>query len=111
MANVYVAVPDSNDVWGREQVRTRDLTFDGTVAYVNGTGFTLQANDFGLKYFRGIVIVGMNAAADNTLLVGFVIPKGTTPTSLNARLYSAVGTELANGLYTAFTVRLLAYGG
>lgn len=116
MANTLTRVPDGNDVWGRNNVVTRDLTFDGTVAYVNGTGFVVNASDLGLKFIRGIDGVG-GSIGSGTLVPIFVLygnaasAAGVLPTSVNIRLFSALGTELVNGVYTTFTVRINAYGG
>lgn len=116
MANTITRVPDGDDVWGRHRVVTRDITFDGTVAYVNGTGYTINASDLGLKFITGIDIGG-GSIGSGTLFPVFVVSTnaasgaGTLPTSVNIRLFSAVGTELASGTFTTFTQRLCAWGG
>lgn len=117
MANTITRVQDSIDYWGKSLVVPVDYTFDGTVAYVNGTGFTLNAKDIGMRFFRALEIVGGSLVA-GTYLVKFLTntadaatASGNLPTSVNVRLFSAVGTELANGTYTTFTVRILAIGG
>lgn len=116
MANTLTRVQDGDDVWGRNKVVFRDITFDGTVAYVNGTGFTVNASDLGLKFFRGIDIAGGSIGSGTIFPVFVLYPNaasgaGVVPTSVNIRLFSAIGTELVNGAYTTFTQRLMVNGG
>ena len=63
MANTITRVQDSIDYWGKSLVVPVDYTFDGTVAYVNGTGFTLNAKDIGMRFFRLIETAGGSLAA------------------------------------------------
>lgn len=110
MAQTYTAVPDGFDVWGRNYVRTRDVALSGT--YPSG-GYTINAQDVGLKFFRGVDVVGGDVS-QGTYFVLFDFGTsyaGTLPTSVKLRLFTASGTEATGTLSPSVNVRLCAYGG
>lgn len=113
MAQIYTRVPDGDDVWGRERVAFKDVTSAASPGYPSG-GFTLNAADFGLKYFRGIDVVGGNVSQGT---YGIIVDLGTSfvgalPLTAKLRLFSALGTEVtASTDVSALKIRLQAIGG
>lgn len=107
MANTYTAIPDGNDVWGRSRMVTREYNISANYA---ANGYLIAASDFGLKFFKGIVVAGVTTTAGSGYSVFPVLAAGQEP--LTALLVLATANvEVTPGSITPFTVRLLAYGG
>lgn len=110
MAFTPTAVPDGYDVFGRNKVMFRDYTISGT--YTSG-GYTIAASDVGLKFFRGVAVVG----GDVSLGTYFpVFDLGTTPAgslqlTAKLRFFTATGVEATGSLSPAINVRLMFIGG
>lgn len=60
MALTVVAVPDSEDVWGKHRVKAFDVTYDSS--YPAG-GYTVSGATFELRRILGMWFIGRNPAA------------------------------------------------
>lgn len=109
MAFTLTKVPDGLDKWGRENVSFFDVTITGT--YTAG-GYTIDAGDVGLKFFKGVEICG----GDVSQLTYFpFFDFGTAPLGLQTtgklRLATATATEATGALSPTVNLRLGFIGG
>jgi hypothetical protein len=96
MALTIVRVPNGEDVFGRNYIRTFDVTLDNS--YPNSTGYTINANDVGLKNFLGAdVIAGNRTSGGYSYIFDTNASPGDSVTALRLRLFwSASGGAAAN---------------
>lgn len=110
MAFTITRVPDGDDAWGRNKVVFKDFTITGS--YTAG-GYTINAADVGLKFFRSVEIVG----GDVSQLTYFPFfdfgtsPTGGLYTTGKLRLATASGTEATGALSPTVNLRLCFIGG
>ena len=100
MSLTLTKIPDSGDAWGRHRAVVFDVTFDNSYPLTNG--YTINAQDVGLKYLLGAQVIGGNKAK------GALIPSfdtsttaGDLKTSLVARLFLPSGGGTAPATLTA----------
>jgi hypothetical protein len=102
MSVTLTRVPDGEDVWGRTRVTMFDVALD--TSYPLTGGYVINAQDVGLKAFKGVDIVGSNKAGGAVLpifdLTSLTSP-GQLPTSLALRLFLPSGGATAPATLTA----------
>lgn len=88
-------IPDGEDFWGRFKVQYKDLILDSS--YPAG-GYTINAQDVGIKALYEAVVVGGNAVSgglhyilDAGTALGTATVVGVPPTSLKLRVFFPTG--------------------
>ena len=113
MAVTYTRVPDGNDVFGgRNKIGFLDFQAASGTTYPSG-GFVLSAGLFGLKFIRGIYIVGGDVSQGTYFTVYDFTTSypGKEPATVAIRLFTASGTELSGTVGSSgYNVRFLAFG-
>ena len=114
MAFTRTRVTDSvTDAYGKSTVQYWD--FDITSTYTAG-GYTINAKDIGMKFFRGVTVVGGDVSLGTYFPVVdfgsvYTAAAGMLPTTLKLRFFTASGTEATGALSPAINIRLLFIGG
>lgn len=110
MAFTNTRVPDGDDVFGRNKVMIRDFTISST--YTAG-GYTIDAGDVGLKFFRAVVVAGGDVSL-GTYFPMFDLgttPAGNAPKTGKLRFFTATGVEATGTLTPSINIRLMFIGG
>lgn len=114
MAFTLTRVNDSIlDVRGKGRESTYDVKVTGS--YTAG-GYTINASDVGLKFFKGISVVGGDVSQLTYFPffdygTGYTAGQGVLPTTVKLRLGTASGTEATGALSPNVLLRIDAYGG
>ena len=114
MALTTTRVNDSTlDSWGKSRQTTFDVKITGT--YSAG-GYTINASDIGLMFFKGIDVVGGDVSQLTyypffDFGTAYSTTQGGLPTSAKLRLGTATGTEATGSLSPSVYLRISAYGG
>lgn len=110
MAFTLTKVQDGDNVVGRDKTATFDVQITST--YTAG-GYEIDASDVGLKFFKGILIVGGDVS-QLTYYPFFdfgAAGAGGLWTTLKLRFSTASGTEATGSLSPTVNYRFQAFGG
>lgn len=109
MAFTYTRIPDADDIWGRNRIRYVDVTITGT--YTTG-GYTINATDVGLKFFRGVDVEGgdVSLGTYNPVVNLGTSPAGSLPSTFKLAFYTATGVPATGTLSPSINIRLRVTG-
>lgn len=88
MSLTFTKVRDSEDIWGKTRTVVFDIDFDSS--YPLSAGYTVNAQDVGLKNFIDAAVVGGNTAS-GAVLPHFAFSKGLQISSAVLRLFLPSG--------------------
>ena len=96
-------VPDGEDIWGRTRTTLFDVACDTSYPLTNG--YTINAADVGLKFFKSARVEGANKAAGAILPMldfgTFVAGSAALPSAVALRLFNPTGGATAPSTLTA----------
>lgn len=103
MSLTFTRVPDGEDVWGRTKVTLFDVTLDNSYPLTNG--YTINAQDVGLKFFKSAIVEGSNKTGGSVLPI-IDLGIGTTgagslPLKVALRVFTPTGGATGASSVTA----------
>lgn len=102
-------IDSSLDAWGKSRVTFVDYTITGSYT---GGGYTINAADVGLKYFRSVDIAGGDVSMGTYFPVfdfGTASP-GSLYNTVKMRFFTATGVEASGSLSPTINIRVQFIG-